>query len=313
MIYKLQITTAAASKTLINDLYQRFTWLEQHGYCLVIDRLSDEKSHHLSIDLKLQGTSSDTHYRNEDMVFIFKHQVAEYLAEHIIEDWERELTWKETIKKDRHIIPSDQSSVCNKAMDFLQRCHSNESLNLLMNYGRKNKMAHKLFDYIYDHNILVIEGFVKFCMQDYLTEIKFAVDLACEELKNEKEYNEFVKLLRYFVDTQPPMVQEVNIMMDKQGHYTLWDGSGIRIEEKHIDYYLEDLPRGEINLDDILVSILITIAPRRIVLHNTGLEPGSEPVKMIKNVFAERISECKGCERCLTYKQIDSSMKLSRD
>jgi len=308
MIYELQITTAARSKTLINDIYKRFTWLEQHGYYLDIDRVHDDKSPHLSIDLKLQGTSIDSHYRKEDMVFIFKHQIAEYLAEHIIDDWERELAWKETVKKDRHILPGDQRLVCDKAIDFLKRCHSNESLNLLMNYGRKNKMAHKLFDYVYDHNLLVVEGFIKFCMQDYLTEIKFAVDLACEELKNEKEYNEFVKLLRYFVDTQPPMVQEVNIVMDKQGHYRLWDGNGKKIEEKHIDYYLEDLPRGEINLDDILVSILITIAPRRIVLHNIGLEPGSEPVKMIKNVFAERISECKGCERCFKYKQKDGSI-----
>jgi hypothetical protein len=45
---------------------------------------------------------------------------------------------------------------------------------------------------------------------------------------------------------------------------------------------------------------LITIAPRRIVLHN-ALELGSEPVETIKKVFKDKIRMCTGCERCLKY------------
>jgi len=302
MIYELQITTAADSRLLLEEFNEKFSWLKQHGYSLIIKEPVIEQADTIFIDLMLRGSTTKTHYKDEDIIYIFKHQISEFLAEHIVRHWENKLTWKEVTKKGRRIPQSDQSAIMSKAVDFLKRCNSNESLNLLMNYGRKNKMTHKILDYLYYHHMLVIEGFINFCMQDYLTEIKFAVDLACEELRNEKEYNEFVKLLRYFVDTQPPMVLEVNILMDNQGRFSLWDGNGIRIEE-NIDYYMEDMTRGDISLDDVLVSILITVAPRSIVLHNTGQEPRSESVKMIKNVFDERISECKGCERCFSFQK----------
>ncbi len=301
MIYKLQITTAADCGFLLDELPHKFSWLKQHGYFLSIQRQMFDQNKNILFDLVLDGNTTAAHLKDEDIVYIFKHQISEFLAEHIVRDWEDKLAWKEVNKKGRHISPGDQTTIMDKAIEFLKRCNSNESLNLLMNYGRKNKIAHKILDYIYYHEYLVIEGFINFCMKDYLVEIKFAVDLAYEELKNEKEYNEFVKLLRYFVDTQPPTVLEVNIMMDNHGRFSLWDGNGIRLEQNHVNYYLDDIARGEITLDDMLVSILITIAPRRIILHNTGQEPRSESVKMIKTVFDKRIRECQGCEHCYKH------------
>jgi hypothetical protein len=61
---------------------------------------------------------------------------------------------------------------------------------------------------------------------------------------------------------------------------------------------MDDLLLNDINLDDVLISILITVVPRRIVLHNIGDAEKSESVKMIRGVFGDRITECKGCERC---------------
>ena len=162
-------------------------------------------------------------------------------------------------------------------------------------------MAHRILEHINTSNLIVIEGFINFCLKDYLNEIRFAVDLAVEELRNEKEYNEFVKLLRYFVDTQVPKSYEVNLMMTGKGVFYLWDAQGSSIEEKYINYYLDDMLLDEINLDDILISILITIAPRRIVLHNVHDYINNEAVDVIRNVFQKKISICSGCERCQSY------------
>ena len=43
--------------------------------------------------------------------------------------------------------------------------------------------------------------------------------------------------------------------------FSTWDGSGIKIEEHYMNYYLDDMLLNEINFDDVLISILITIAP----------------------------------------------------
>lgn len=299
MIYEMQITTAADENLLLQEFSQRFCWLQERGYTLGISRVAYEATNTLLVNLSLQGSNDDLYLKDEDIIYIFKHQIAEFLAEHIIKDWEAKMVWKEISRKARHIPLDDQKIIMNKALDFLKRCNGNESLNLLLNYGRKNKISHKIMDYIYNNNAVVIGGLITFSMPDYLTELKFAVDLAMEELRNEREYNDFVKLLRYFVDTQPSRIQEVNLRMDPDGLFWLWDGQGINIEEKFLNYYCNDLLIDEISLDDLLVSILITVSPRRIILHDAE-QQNSEPVKMIRNVFGERIRDCSGCERCLS-------------
>ena len=80
--------------------------------------------------------------------------------------------------------------------------------------------------------------------------------------------------------------------------FYLWDSAGSKIDDNYIEYYLEDMLFEEIDLDDVLVSILVTIAPRRIVIHENNPPPSKESVTMIRNVFQDRIVTCQGCERC---------------
>ena len=295
MIYDLRITTASGT-AFPEMISQRFKWIREQGYSvsMLSKQLEDGRE---AYDIQLRGNHDNQIFRNEDIVYIFKHQLSELIAEHILLEWESTLVKKEIRKSGRGLSGEEQRTVYDKAVQFLNRCNENESLNLLMNYGRKNKIAHRVLDYIHDNKLLVVEGFINFCLQDYLTEIRFAVELAMEELKNEKEYNDFVTLLRYFVDTQVPKIQEVNIMMDENGVFNMWDGKGIKIEDNYMSYYLDDMLLNEINFDDVLISILITISTRRIILHNVA-ELGNEPVETIKRVFKDKIRMCSGCERC---------------
>jgi len=302
MIYEIKIATAAEDIIFLEEFHHRFCWLEERGYELTINKSVDEVSGTMLLDVGLYGHIKSTLFKEKDIVYIFKHQMSEFLAEHVVRDWEVRLLRREICKRQRQIHIPDREIIYVKAADFLKRCNNNESLNLLMNYGRKNRISHRILDYLFSQDTLLIEGFINFCMQDYLTEIRFAVDLACEELKNEKEYNEFVKLLRYFVDTQTSRVQEVNVLMENNS-FVLWDGKGIAIEEEFLDYYMDDLLYNDISLDDILISILITVVPRKIVLHNLQKTGENESVRMIRNVFGDRIVECRGCERCFSYQK----------
>jgi len=300
MLYEFEIITAVDIDSFLGDYENRLRWIKQRGYepSYSYENLGDNNR---IICLRLEGNHGDGVFRNEDIVYIFKHHIAEILAEHVVKDWESKLLWKEVLRTCRHLSVNERNNVFQRASGFLRQCHDNESLNLLMNYSRKNRITHRLFEYIDNNDKINIEGFINFCLQDYLTELKFAVELALEELRNQKEYNDFVNLLRYFVDTQAPKTYEVNLMMNPNGMFSLWDGQGMKIEDSYINYYLDEMLMDEISLDDVLISILITIAPRRIVLHNVG-KINSEPIEMIKSVFKEKISECKGCERCYHYK-----------
>lgn len=287
-----------AGDSFIQEFDRRMEWIKQRGYRLSTDSHHIESAGLNCVSLQINGCSKGGVFRDDDIVYIFRHQLSEILAEHILNDWENQVIWREITRSCRNLSADDRQTIYRKSSHFLKKCHDSESLNMLMNYGRKNRIAHRLFTHLEESFKLVVEGFINFCMRDYLTEVKFSVEVAREELRNEKEYSDFVNLLRYFVDSQIPRMHEVNLMIGDNGVFYLWDGEGTEIEENYMNYYLEDVLLDEIDLDDVLISILITIAPRRIILHNIGKLPQSEPVEMIRSVFKEKIIECRGCERC---------------
>ncbi len=302
MFYEYQIATMPECNYIINEFNQKFKWLEQKGIAF---QVKDFKLNHFSKSyyLKLDVQDFGDVFTPEDIVYIFKHHISEVLTEHIINDWEGKLLWKEVGRTCKNNTNKEKEAIYSKASEFLRQCNDSESLNLLMNFSRKNKIHQRLLKHINDSEMIIIEGFINFCLPDYLKEISIAVDLATEELKSEQEYNEFVKLLRYFVDTQVPKSKEVNLLLANSGIFYLWDENGDVIEDQHMDYYLDDILFDDINLDDILISILITIAPRRIILHNIIGQLKNEAVEVIRKVFKDKISLCVGCEKCLEYLQ----------
>ena len=57
-------------------------------------------------------------------------------------------------------------------------------------------------------------------------DIEEIIDKVVEEYMVEKEYREFVKLLKYFVDIQESKIEKINIYIHKGGGYELKDGYG---------------------------------------------------------------------------------------
>lgn len=301
MIYEFEISTTPQCDYLSNHLTDQFNWLRSRGYELNIKRFRDQINDLEFFKISINKDENDNLFSDNDIIYIFKHQLAELLAEHILEDWEEKLIIKEIQRRGSKIYYADRSNILKKTRSFMMYSTANENLNNLLNFGRKNKLAYKIMDYIYNHHRLMVEGFINFCLKEYLNEIHFAVDFACEELKHEQEYSEFVKLLRYFVDSQPPRVNQVNLIMNK-GLFYLWDDKGIKIDDRYIRRYLSDISLNDINLDDMLISILVTIAPQNIIIHETSHNCNyNEAVEIIKKVFTDRISICKGCKGCQAF------------
>lgn len=297
MTYRMRIASSIAINSLERELHHNFNWLKERG-CSIETRYEQQDRYHCLL-VTLHYPRKGVLFREEDFVYIFKYQLAEIVAEHIISLWEEELVKRRLDKTYRGLLPEERSLILEKALSFMRCCDDSESLGLLMRFGRKSRIAHRVLDHLLEHDMLILDGFVSFYLRDYLKEIQFAVDLAWEEVNNEREYNEFVKLLRYFVDSQPSRVLEVNLMMTGAGGFSMWDESGNSLDETYVRGCLEEIFTDDISTDDVLVSVLITLAPRRVVLHgSSGKLPCNESIKIIKKVFKEKIVTCTGCDRC---------------
>ena len=166
---------------------------------------------------------------------------------------------------------------------------------------REREIIDQIKRYFTRNKELNIEGFVRFRLQSYLNDLKFAVQKAVDDFNIEKEYNEFIDLLRYFVELQEPQFGKVNVLKSKEEEdsFELLDTNLEKIEDKHLDKCLQELTedREEIQFEDLLISALVNISPSKIVLHfeDQGI------TETLRNIFQDKIKVCQGCDLCNVY------------
>lgn len=156
--------------------------------------------------------------------------------------------------------------------------------------NRKNNIINKIKQCIDENNEVNIDGFIRFRMKELLDDLQSIVDKVVEKYLVEKEYNEFVKLLKYFVDVQDSKIEELNITIDKNGNYILSDNLGKDILNEFMNELI-DCKMGieSVNVEDVIISGLITNAPRKINIYGSDNCINKEILETIKNVFGERV------------------------
>ena len=158
----------------------------------------------------------------------------------------------------------------------------------------------KIQNCIGENNEININGFIRFRMRELFEDIETIVDRVVEKHMVEKEYNEFIKLLKYFVEIQESKIQEVNIVINKRGSYTIFDENNNDI----YDLFLDDLndfntSMMNVNKDDLLISGLITNSPEKIIIHGVENSLNIEIIETIKQVFEDKVNLCYGCSNCV--------------
>lgn len=147
----------------------------------------------------------------------------------------------------------------------------------------------RIIEHLYKNDELIMEGFIRFRMKDFIKELNESIDRAVDDLLIEKEYTEFIKLLRYFVEIQEPKVDEVHVLMEDDKKYTLLDSGYHVINNEILEDLAKEISDKEISYDDLLISSLITIAPNRITIHQYDKISNTELLDTIKNVFCGRV------------------------
>lgn len=225
----------------------------------------------------------------------FKLYLAKVLTDIIYEDWASPIVNK--IIKDHYYYFSGEEKKGIKS----------NVLELILNDGqayypasRKKQITERVTEYLDKNDELILDGFINFRLKDYMLEIEGIVDNAVEDFLMEKEYLEFIRLLRYFVDIQEPKVEEIHILLKKGATFQLVDKEGKTIENEYLNGFSLDLMTNSINYDDLLISALITLAPREVNIHTKDKDEFKETLRTIENIFGERSRYCPGCKICPT-------------
>ena len=89
-----------------------------------------------------------------------------------------------------------------------------------------NEIIDKIKVCIEENNEFNINGFLLFRMKDLRLNIEVLIDRVIENYIIDNEYEEFIRLLKYFVNIQDSKLSEVNLTIQSLGEYSLTDGEG---------------------------------------------------------------------------------------
>ena len=178
----------------------------------------------------------------------------------------------------------------------------NESLNfdnLVYCMNKINSIIDKIKSCLEENSEININGFIRFRMKELREDIENIIDKVIESYMVEKEYKEFIKLLKYFVEIQESKIEEVNIVIDEGGNYSIIDSNKNDIFNEFMKESIECKVDGDVKMEDIIISGLITNAPQRVIIHGKQNCINKEFIDTIENVFENKVNFCNGCTLCV--------------
>lgn len=184
-------------------------------------------------------------------------------------------------------------------LPYVQRiCQDQEEggTDLLQATARKAAVYRKVFAFLEEERELNVLGFVRFRLQEHWNELFEMVETGLDDYLEDKQYQEFVDLLRYFIAAQETKQEVVHVVPSVDKPFLLYDKHGQRLRLEQLDAVFSI---GEQNSreEDYLVSALVTLAPERVVLHLVQDRPAL--IQTIHSIFDGKVMTCHSCPLCL--------------
>jgi len=159
---------------------------------------------------------------------------------------------------------------------------------------RLQKLAARFSRYLEENERLHLEGFLRFRLGDYRTEVVEAAEAAIEERLMERQYQEFMSLLKSMVQWQDTKTSTVHVLHSGGHSFRLLDEE-MRPLEHQAESEMEEKEkaatsiannREEAEEESLLVSRLLAASPRHLFIHTP--EPESQVIRTIIGIFGDR-------------------------
>lgn len=147
-------------------------------------------------------------------------------------------------------------------------------------------------------SVMDIEGVTRFRLRELLDTIEQATRDTVEQFFTDREYEEFVSMLRYILESQSPTTQVLHVYCSEERVW-ICDVQGDLVRDPDVAKAAADSSDEEVNSEDLAMSILITRSPRQIVIHDLFKSaPWPSFAETLERVFIGRTIRCSGCRVC---------------
>ena len=125
-------------------------------------------------------------------------------------------------------------------------------------------MDKNLYNYILNNDYIDIEGFVNFRMKEFNKYLFDVADLALEDYLIKKDQDEFISVLKYFIDIQEEKLNLLKVHIKKDNTFILYDELGNKIDSIDDEELINMVIKENLNYEDFLISTLLTLCPKKI-------------------------------------------------
>ena len=161
--------------------------------------------------------------RSMESYKVLKAYISNALADYIIRQYEERLLLRIINSNFCYFNAIEKKEILSRALNII-RNEDKTFINSLFQLRRRNVIVKRLMDYFDNSNSIILDGFVNFRLKEYIKDLEEVADKAVDDFLMDREYKEFIRLLRYFVDIQEPKIDTVHVMAGYDNKYMLLDG-----------------------------------------------------------------------------------------
>jgi len=233
----------------------------------------------------------------EPLRMIIQDKIGSAIAAYIVQEEELELL-RSIIMTD--FAYEDEEEIAKVVQYCGSMLNAEDDPELATDHSRKRReqlIAQEVGVFLKENVTINIHGLLQFRLQGYLEELREIVEYAVDEYLMDKQYQEFISLLKYFVFIQDTKIPEAHLMHKGGNEFVILNEQMKPITAEDIDETLSvEWLDSDFNFEDLIVSTLITVAPQRIYIHTR--EPDVAVIRTIVQIFEERAKLCHYCRVC---------------
>ncbi|EGO62406.1 putative sporulation protein YtxC [Acetonema longum] len=287
----LSLGMTGTTEEIRQKLQQDCNIFAREGCKLSVDELQLGGYTFLSCNIPDGEISYRSYERVKNLLKVY---IAQILSDMIIIREEKNIV-HDILRQDyEYFSGEEQNQIITKVFDIL---HNDRIMTEYSLTVRRSRIFTKMLDYLNGHNEMVLDGFIRFRLKEYRQLLASAVEQAVDEFMSDVEYQEFIRILRYFVSMQEPRFGEVHVVVDKNNVVYIFDADGEILNDQDGEQFTVNTQDGTHD-QDLLMSALITVAPQMIIFHFASKVKNKELVATVQEVFTERVFVCDGCRIC---------------
>ena len=233
------------------------------------------------------------HYRgDENQKFI--HEISCILSCLVIDELEESFFKKIILKNYFYFNSTEIKQILEVCFDILT-----DDFNTYFD-KKYNCLISDFETYLTNNKSIILTGFINFRIKDYMMILENIVDEAVNTFIIEKEYLEFVSLLKMYINSQNCNCEIVHLIYNNENSILLDENKNIINISDDIfkAKYLSDITFSS---NDYALNSLLTLIPKKIYIHLID-NVIDEFIHTIGLIFENRTEICTDCDICKIYK-----------